>query len=212
VLFLLHGRGGARRDWVQHGRIDQQLDAALGRETAGRVLVVLPEGHLNEAEREKKQFPDSRAFMERLQEVVDNVNTTILPDPAAFWAIAGVSMGAQQALNYVQEQPGRFGAVGCFSPALSDEWMKGDAAKRIAAAGKRPEFYIVWGTGDDAEIKMNGGLFAKRLQEAGVVVRPASDKQEREGAHNWSPSHNLWQNCLRDFLSEMISPRLRGSG
>jgi pimeloyl-ACP methyl ester carboxylesterase len=215
VLFLLHGRRGTRHDWVRLGQVYRQLEMSdLGLEGAQRLLVVMPEGHLSEEEREDGRFPDTGAFTQRLQGIVNDVRAMIAPDRALFWAIAGVSMGARQALEYVQAVPGLqdpaiFGTVGCFSPALSNEWMERNAAQ-LAAARELPEYYIAWGSRDYDEIQRNGLEFSRVLRQAGTVVSP--NDQEREGDHRWDSRPELWQSCLREFIDVAVAPRFIGPG
>jgi enterochelin esterase-like enzyme len=215
VLFLLHGRGGTRRDWDQYGQVNRQLELALEREDVQRLLVVMPDGHLNEDERLRRRFPDSRAFTQRLQEVILDVRNTTSPNPAALWAIAGVSMGAYQALEYVQatpslEEPALFGVVGCFSPALSSRWIQDNIAGQLAVAREQLEYFIVWGSRDHDEIQRNGRTLSDDLRQAGVVVLPDPADRVRPGTHAWDSQPELWQRCLRDFLTQSVSPRLGG--
>jgi pimeloyl-ACP methyl ester carboxylesterase len=175
----------------------------------------MPDGHLTEEERRRRQFPDSRAFTQRLQEVILDVRNTTSPNPAALWAIAGVSMGARQALEYVQatpalQEPALFGAVGCFSPALSNRWIQDNLTGQLAVARERPEYFIVWGSDDYDEIQTNGRTLSDDLRQAMVVVRPAPADQVRPGTHRWDSQPELWQRCLRDFLTQAVSPRLGG--
>jgi enterochelin esterase-like enzyme len=213
VLFLLHGRGGTRCAWDQYGQVNRQLELALEREDIQRLLVVMPDGHLNEDERRRRQPPDSHAFIQRLQEVIVDVRNTTSPNPAALWAIAGVSLGARQALEYVQatrdlREPALFEAVGCFSPALSNRWIQDNIAGQLAVARERLEYFIVWGSDDYDEIKTNGGTLSDDLRQGGVVVRPEPADQVRPGTHAWDSQPELWQRCLRDFLTQVVSPRL----
>src|SRR5436305_10963384 len=73
VLFLLHGRGGTRADWDLRGQFHRELEAALGPEGSGRVLVVLPEGHLSEADRAARRAPGRDQLAARLRAVAEAV-------------------------------------------------------------------------------------------------------------------------------------------
>jgi pimeloyl-ACP methyl ester carboxylesterase len=218
VIFLLHGVGGTRRNWIDHGQLDLQLETALDAERSQRLLVVLPEGHLTDAERQARRFPNSQAFTQRLHDLVNDIRGTRAPRPAAFWAIAGVSMGARQALEYVLAAPGlegsvSFRAVGCISPAIQGDWMVRRGTEPLAEALRRPDYYIAWGSDDYPDIKENSRVFTERLRRGGVNVFPADPNlQQRPGVHRWDSDPLLWQPCLKDFLVQLVSPRLVDPG
>lgn len=141
VLYLLHGYGGDRRQWVASGQIEQMLDAAIGQGLLPPVIAVMPSA-------ENSWYVDSGAFggpgdyetaiVRDLVSEIDRRYATRRDRGGR--AIAGLSMGGFGALRIAFRHPERFGAVAALSPAIwkpgAHSWTHGPAAlePEVAAA------------------------------------------------------------------------------
>ncbi len=126
VLYLLHGIGGDEKEWLNGGGSPQViLDNLYAENKIEPMIVVLPNGRAMKDDRatgnifaadkvaafatfEKDLIKDLIPFMEKKFPVIKNKDSR---------AIAGLSMGGGQSLNFGLANPDVFGWVGAFSPA-----------------------------------------------------------------------------------------------
>jgi enterochelin esterase-like enzyme len=125
VLYLLHGIGGDEKEWFNGGRPDIILDNLLEDKKALSMIVVMPNGRAMKNDRaggnifdrekveafatfEKDLINDLIPFIEKNYPVNNN---------RLYRAIAGLSMGGGQSLNFGLGNPDLFAWVGAFSSA-----------------------------------------------------------------------------------------------
>jgi enterochelin esterase-like enzyme len=127
VLYLLHGIGGNHHEWRGYVRATAVLDRLLAREQAQPMIVVMPNGRARPDDKppapEQTFTPDHIAAFasfeaDLLQSLIPAVDAkyATLAD-ADHRAIAGLSMGGGQALNFGLSHPETFAWVGGFSSA-----------------------------------------------------------------------------------------------
>jgi enterochelin esterase-like enzyme len=127
VLYLLHGIGGNQHEWRGYVRATAVLDGLLAQAQAQPMIVVMPNGRARPDD--KPPTPDQTftpahiaAFSsfeaDLLQSLIPAVDAkyATLAD-ADHRAIAGLSMGGGQALNFGLSHPETFAWVGGFSSA-----------------------------------------------------------------------------------------------
>ncbi|MFS2140479.1 alpha/beta hydrolase [Duganella sp. Dugasp56] len=127
VLYLLHGFGGTLDDWRYYVRSNAVLDNLLADGKVVRMIVVMPNGR---ARADDKPPPPERSFtpehiaafaaferelMETLIPAIDRQYPTLADRQHR--AIAGLSMGGGQALNFGLGHQESFSWVGGFSSA-----------------------------------------------------------------------------------------------
>ena len=127
VLYLLHGIGGNQDEWRGYVHADTVLDNLIAESRAVPMIVVMPNGR---ALRDDRSPPQERVFtpenaagfarferdlLEFLIPAID-AKYSIYTD-REHRAIAGLSMGGGQALNFGFAHPDTFGWIGTFSPA-----------------------------------------------------------------------------------------------
>lgn len=143
VLYLLHGIGGDENEWRRGGAPDVILDNLIADKKAVPMIVVMPNGRASKDVTAKdgfgKQGPAFAAFEKDLiEDLIPFVEKTY-PAKAdrTARALAGLSMGGGQSLNFGLGNLGTFAWVGGFSSAPNtkrpDDLIKdhADAAKKL---------------------------------------------------------------------------------
>jgi enterochelin esterase-like enzyme len=143
VLYLLHGIGGDENEWLRGGAPDAILDNLYADKKAVPMIVVLPNGRASKdlAPRDPipRQSPAFAAFeQDLLKDLIPFIEQTYsVKTDRESRAIAGLSMGGGQALNFGLGNLDTFAWVGGFSSAPntrpSAELIKdpAEAAKRL---------------------------------------------------------------------------------
>ena len=127
VLYLLHGIGGNQDEWRGYVRAHVILDNLIADGKAVPMIVVMPNGRALPDDRsppEDRVFtPENAAgFAKFEQDLLDFLIPAVETKYSAYAdrehrAIAGLSMGGGQALNFGLGHPDAFGWVGAFSAA-----------------------------------------------------------------------------------------------
>jgi enterochelin esterase-like enzyme len=127
VLYLLHGIGGNQDEWRGYVRAPAILDNLIAVGKAVPMIVVMPNGRALADDRsppEDRVFtPENAAGFARLErDLLDFLIPAVEAKYSVYAdrehrAIAGLSMGGGQALNFGLGHPDTFGWVGAFSPA-----------------------------------------------------------------------------------------------
>ncbi len=202
VLYLQHGAGESERSWSWQGRANFILDNLIAGGEAVPMIVVMDNGY---AARPGAPDPGRPAHEDNIfgdvltEEVIPFVDARYrtLPD-RDHRTLAGLSMGAGQALAIGLARPDLFAAVGAFSGGgrrFDPETSYGGALKDAAEANGR--LSLLWiGSG-----RQDGGFegskaMHERLAEAGVE----HVWFETDGAHDWQ----VWRKCLRDFARRLF--------
>jgi enterochelin esterase-like enzyme len=125
VLYLLHGIGGDQKEWLKHGQPQVILDNLYADKKIEPMIVVMPNGRAMKDDRaignvfdsakvkafttfEKDLLSDLKPFIEKKYSTLKDRENT---------AIAGLSMGGGQALNFGLQNLDKFAWVGGFSSA-----------------------------------------------------------------------------------------------
>ncbi|MBN9523265.1 esterase [bacterium] len=154
VLYLLHGIGGDENEWARGGAPDVILDNLYADQKAVPMIVVLPNGRasndLTARDPIPKQSPAFAAFeKELLADLIPFVEKTY-PVKAArdSRAIAGLSMGGGQALNFGLGNLDTFAWVGGFSSAPNTRPPAALIKDHAEAARKLKLLYVACGDKD----------------------------------------------------------------
>ena len=154
VLYLLHGIGGDENEWARHGAPGAILDNLYADKRAVPMIVVMPNGRASNEVTARdpipRQSPAFAAFEKDL--LVDLIpfieKTYSVKTDRESRALAGLSMGGGQSLNFGLSNLDTFAWVGGFSPAPNTkppaELMKDHAE----TAGKLRLLYIACGDKD----------------------------------------------------------------
>jgi len=148
VLYLLHGNGANRDEWVQQGHIRETADALIAAGTIPPAIIVMPSAG-NSWYVDLREMMESAFFDELIPHVEANYRALATRDARV---IAGVSMGGYGALRYALEYPERFQAVALLSAGIyNPEPPPNSAARQVGvftragAAGRfDPAVWQAW--------------------------------------------------------------------
>lgn len=138
VLYLLHGARGYETSWIVKGDILRITDSLVRRSEVKEYIIVMPNVNQydNDADCDDSRIKDAfeatyeidgaveSAFVRDVVTFVDSCYRTV-PD-CSHRAVAGLSIGALQALWLSANFPGTFGYVGLFSPMLYPFFNNGE--------------------------------------------------------------------------------------
>lgn len=137
VLYLLHGARGNELSWIDEGRVLQNVDSLTRCGKIQKTIVVFPNMNRYKDEddfgrsRRKNALESSfgtdggveAMFVRETVAVTDSMFRTIPHKDSR--AIAGLSIGASQAVQISANFPDKFGYVGVFSPVIRTYTVKG---------------------------------------------------------------------------------------
>ena len=123
VLYLLHGIGGEETEWQRYGQPEVPLDNLIADGKAEPMIIVMPNGRAQTNDRpEGNVFASAPAFAVFEKDLIDDVIPAIESRYSTLTdrehrAIAGLSMGGGQSLNFGFAHLDRFAWIGGFSSA-----------------------------------------------------------------------------------------------
>lgn len=123
VLYLLHGIGGDENEWQRYAQPEVLLDNLIADANAVPMIIVMPNGRAQKDDRPRGNvFAAAPAFAVFERDLLDDVIPTIesrystLAD-REHRALAGLSMGGGQSLNFGLSHLDSFAWIGGFSSA-----------------------------------------------------------------------------------------------
>jgi enterochelin esterase-like enzyme len=123
VLYLLHGIGGDETEWQRFAKPDVLLDNLIADGKAAPMIIVMPNGRAQTNDRPTGNvFAAAPAFATFERDLLDDVIPAIESRYSTHTnrenrALAGLSMGGGQSLNFGLAHPDTFAWVGGFSSA-----------------------------------------------------------------------------------------------
>ena len=204
VLYLQHGSGESERGWIEQGKANFILDNLLAGKKAKPMIIVMENGMVA-SKPEATPGPGSRgneAFEELvIQDLIPAIDSAYRTrTDRVSRAIAGLSMGAGQALQIGLSHLDQFAYVGSFSGGLRNfdrETAFGGAFKEPAKLNAR--LHLLWMGAGTAELDRMTGLKqgVKSIQEAGVKLVWF---QAPGTSHEWQ----TWRLSLYDFAPRLF--------
>lgn len=210
VLYLQHGAGECERSWSSQGRVGFIVDNLIAENKAVPMIVVMENGMLapraggppaqatrGSSQRRNEAFAD--LVVKELIPMIDATYRTIADQRHR--AIAGLSMGAWQAVEIGLANTDKFSAIGAFSggeirnfdPKTSNNAVFADAA---AFNRKVPVLWFGAGTMETARVAMGRGL-VEAMNRSGIK---ATWFESPGTAHEWQ----TWRKCLYDFAPRLF--------
>lgn len=204
VLYLLHGIGGVETSWLDHGKVQVILDNLYAKGKLEPMIVVMPNGRAMKdddatgdifapekiqafATFEKDLLHDLIPFIEK--------NYPVYKD-REHRALAGLSMGGGQALNFGLGNLDTFAWIGAFSPAPNTKKPKKLLPNPEEAKNKLKLLWISSGD-EDGLIRISKRTY-EYLRDHGVphifYVEP--------GGHDFE----VWKNDLYMFSQLLFKP------
>ena len=200
VLYLLHGIGGDETEWQRFAAPNVLLDNLIADGKAVPMIVVMPNGRAQKNDRaEGDVFKSAPAFAAFEQDLLEDVIPTIesryavAADPQ-HRALAGLSMGGGQSLNFGLTHLDTFAWIGAFSAAPNTKPAKELVPDPDAAKPKLKLLFVSCGK-KDGLIRISQGVHAY-LKDNGVPHVWHVDGN----AHD--PTH--WKNSLYHFAQHLF--------
>ncbi len=199
VLYLLHGSGDNEATWTELGRAHLILDNLIAQGKARPMLIVMPDGHALPPGSENRGRAGEAFEKDLLNEVIPLVERTYrVQADAEHRAIAGLSMGARQALGVGLTQRDRFAWIGAMSGYVADP------AKNLAAAINDPQLSkkvrLLWiAIGKDDVLLKPTEEMEKVLKEKQIP----HTYRVTEGNHSWP----VWRRYLGEFAPLLFQNR-----
>ena len=208
VLYLQHGAGEDETGWTRQGHVNFILDNLIAEGKAEPMIVVMEKGYATRSGA-ASQSPgpgkgDGGAFEDVVvKDLIPMIDATYRTrTDRDHRAIAGLSMGAGQAMRIGMAHLDAFSAIGAFSGVGKFDLKTafgGVFAEPSAFDQKVHLLYLHSGTvGLDAGIHKNAESLSKALQESGVknvVFRDAPGL-----SHEWQ----TWRYALNDFAPRLF--------
>ena len=200
VLYLLHGIGGDETEWQRFATPGVLLDNLIADGKAVPMVIVMPNGRAQANDRaEGNVYAGSAAFANFERDLLDDVIPAIesrysVSTDREHRALAGLSMGGGQTLNFGLAHLDRFAWLGAFSSAPNTKAPAELAPDPDALTHQLKLFYLSCGNRD--------GLF--RISQGLHVYL-----KERNVPHIWNvdghahdPTH--WRNNLYHFAQRLF--------
>ncbi|MEZ6067554.1 MAG: alpha/beta hydrolase-fold protein [Planctomycetaceae bacterium] len=202
VLYLLHGIGGDETEWERFARPGVLLDNLIAEGKAVPMIVVMPNGRAQKNDRaEGNVFAAAPAFATFEQDLLDDVIPAIearysVQADREHRAIAGLSMGGGQSLNFGLKHLDTFASVGGFSSAPN---TKSPVELLPDPAKAKEQLQLLWlscGTKD--------GLI-------NISQRTHKHLQAHDIPHVWHITEHghdppEWKQALYHFLQKVFQP------
>ena len=201
VLYLLHGIGGDETVWEKHGRLDRILDNLYAEKKLEPMIVVLPNGRAMEDDSATGDVfaPEKvKAFETFEDDLLEDLIPYIEKEYSVLTdrknrALAGLSMGGGQSLNFGLGNLDYFQWVGAFSAAPNTKESGEIVSDPDKVEEKLDLLFISCGDEDDLlHISENMHQYLAENEVSHIWL-------EDSGGHDW----HVWKNGLY-YFSQMI--------
>ncbi len=200
VLYLLHGIGGDETEWERFATPSVLLDNLIADGKAVPMIIVMPNGRAQKNDRaEGNIFAAAPAFAVFERDLLDDVIPAIQARYSTYTnrenrALAGLSMGGGQTLNFGLAHLDTFAWLGGFSSAPNTK-PPGELVPNPAAAKEQLKMLFLSCGNKDGLIGISQGVHAY-LKEKGVPHIWHVDGNSHDPTH-WRNS--LWLFAQRIF-------------
>ena len=172
VLYLLHGIGGDETEWQRFAKPNVLFDNLLAEGKITPMIVVMPNGRAQKNDRaEGNVFASAPAFAAFEQDLLKDVIPTIesrysVKADREHRALAGLSMGGGQSLNFGLAHLDTFAWIGGFSSAPNTKPAAELVPDPASAKNQLKLLWVACGNKDNL-IRISQGVHAY-LKEKGV--------------------------------------------
>lgn len=200
VLYLLHGIGGDETEWTRFAAPNLMMDNLIADKKAVPMIVVMPNGRAQKDDRATGNvFASAPAFATFEHDLLDDLIPAIeakysVASDAKHRAVAGLSMGGGQSLNFGLGHLDKFAWVGGFSSAPNTKAPEALVPDSSKAKAKLKLLYLSCGNKD--------GLIA-------ISQRVHRYLKEKGVPHLWNVDGHAhdpttWKNNLYVFLQRVF--------
>ena len=203
VLYLLHGIGGDETEWERFATPDVLLDNLIADGKAVPMIIVMPNGRAQTNDRpEGNIYAAAPAFANFEHDLLDDVIPAIQLRYSTYTnrenrALAGLSMGGGQTLNFGLTHLDTFAWLGSFSAAPNTK-SPVELVPDPTAVKEQLKLFWISGGNKDGLISISQGMHAY-LKEKGVPHIWHVDSNGHDPAH--------WRNSLYDFAQLIFRPK-----
>jgi enterochelin esterase-like enzyme len=195
VMYLLHGSNDTAAGWTTAGSVNMILDNLIAEKKAVPMIVVMPFGHAapygtgrggpdNTELFEQYLLNDVMPMVERKYRIAADRNQR---------AIAGNSMGGEQALVIGFGHMDLFSSIGALSPAMPRQLAARWEAPLNDATGTNMKFKNLWIACGRQDPQHLGA--SRKIAEALKQHQIKHTYLETDGAHNYA----IWQIQMTEF-------------
>ena len=204
VLYLLHGIGGDEYEWLHGGHPEMILDNLYAQGKVEPMIVVLPNGRAMKDDRAIGNIYDSvkqAAFATFEMDLLNDLIPYIQKHYPVYTdqlhrAIAGLSMGGGQSLNFGLGNLGKFAWIGAFSAAPNTKTPEELLPDPAAAKAKLKLLWISCGASDFLI------MFSKRTHDYLVKNDVPHIYYIEPGVHEFK----VWKDGLYMFSQLIFKP------
>jgi len=204
VLYLLHGIGGDEKEWLNGGKPQVILDNLNAQNKLEPMIVVMPNGRAMKDDRAGGNVFDSarvQAFATFEKDLLNDLIPFIEKKYPVYTdrehrAVAGLSMGGGQSLNFGLGNLDKFAWIGAFSAAPNTklpQQLVPDAAKA------KQQLKLLWISCGDADGLIS---FSKRTHDYLMVHDVPHIYYIEPGVHDFK----VWKNGLYMFSQFLFKP------
>src|SRR5204863_2479628 len=204
VLYLLHGIGGDEKEWLNGGKPQLILDNLFAENKIEPMIVVMPNGRAMKDDRATGNIFDSAkvaAFATFEKDLLNDLipyiekNFPVMKDRESR-AIAGLSMGGGQSLNFGLGNLDKFAWIGGFSSAPNTKTPEQLVPNPEETKNKLKLLWISCGASD------NLIMFSKRTHDYLVKNNIPHIYYIEPGVHDFK----VWKNGLYMFSQLIFKP------
>lgn len=204
VLYLLHGIGGDEKEWLNGGKPQVILDNLYAQQKIEPMIVVMPNGRAMKDDRAIGNIFDSikvKAFADFEKDLLNDLIPFIekkykVYTDREYRAIAGLSMGGGQSLNFGLGNLDKFAWVGAFSAAPNTKPAQELIPDPAQANDKLKLLWISCGDNDPLL------PFSKRTHEYLYAKNVPHVYYLEPGEHDFK----VWKNGLFMFTQFLFKP------
>ena len=204
VLYLLHGIGGDEKEWLNNGSPQVILDNLYSKNKIEPMIVVIPNGRAMKDDRAVGNIFDSakvKAFAVFEKDLLNDLIPYIQKNYSCYTdrehrAIAGLSMGGGQSLNFGLGNLDKFAWIGAFSPAPNTKIPEELVPDATTARQKISLLFISCGASDGLLI------FSQRTHEYLQKNHVPHIYYIEPGVHDFK----VWKNGLYMFSQLIFKP------
>lgn len=204
VLYLLHGIGGDEKEWLKGGNVPVVLDNLYADGKLEPMIVVMPNGRAMKDDRAVGNVFDSlkvKAFTTFEKDLLNDLIPFVEKKYRTYRdrehrAIAGLSMGGGQSLNFGLTNLDKFAWVGGFSSAPNTKKPEVLVADPERA---KAQLKLLWISCGDADGLMG---FSKRTHDYLYIKRVPHIFYVEPGGHDFK----VWKNDLYMFSQFLFKP------
>jgi enterochelin esterase-like enzyme len=204
VLYLLHGIGGDEKEWLNGGHPEVILDNLYAQGKVEPMIVVLPNGRAMKDDRATGNIFDSAkvaAFATFEKDLLNDLIPYIEKHYPVYTdrehrAIAGLSMGGGQSLNFGLGNLDKFAWIGAFSAAPNTKTPE----ELVPDPGKaKQQIKLLWISCGDADGLIS---FSKRTHDYLIEHNVPHIYYVEPGVHDFK----VWKNSLYMFSQLIFKP------